>query len=367
MSAPNTLNPIAPTRNRRRNNVSSKNQKWSPEEDALLKKIVSESEENVNWKAAESQFPGKTSQQIFERWTKVLDPVLLKGSWTRQEDEIIINFVRIYGCKSWTKLAQMLPGRIGKQCRERWLNHLNPDINKGPWTPEEDQQLLILHEQFGNHWSKIAAMMPSRADNMIKNRWYSTLSKKTKEEVEESIRAYHQSPSMIPAVKKMQIGSSGENTPSKKVNFQLGSMGQMNMIQPNAQIQMQQPMQMVQQLQQPQQIQQQPQQQQQQPQQNQENLPKPLFEEVQMDAPSLWTPSLGNTPFSGTPLGLISPMMPSASPFALLSPYKKMTPMFSPWAVDTPKSGFMSPMHQKYSPPSLSENRAELMNLIVHQ
>ncbi|OHS92968.1 Myb-like DNA-binding domain containing protein [Tritrichomonas foetus] len=334
------MNPIAPTRNRRRNNVSSKNQKWSAEEDALLRKIASESE-TVNWKAAESQFPGKTSQQIFERWTKVLDPQLLKGSWTRQEDEVIINFVRIYGCKSWTKLANMLPGRIGKQCRERWLNHLNPDLNRGPWTPEEDQQLLILHEQFGNHWSKISALMPSRADNMIKNRWYSTLSKKTKEEVEESIRSIQNGMPSASSLNQMMNHQNMagiqmpaiEQTP-KKVNFNQAPMTNT-------------------------------------PSQNttptQENLPKPLFEEMPMDTPSLWTPSITNTPFSGTPLGLISPMMPSASPFALLSPYKKMTPMFSPWAADTPKSGFMSPMHQKYSPPSLSENRAELMNLIVHQ
>ena len=112
-------NPIAPTRNRSHSNGLGRNCKWSPEEDALLAKIV-QGCESVNWKAAEAQFPGKTSQQIFERWTKVLDPTLLKGSWTREEDETIITFVRTYGCRSWTKLAKMLPGRIGKQCRERW-------------------------------------------------------------------------------------------------------------------------------------------------------------------------------------------------------------------------------------------------------
>jgi hypothetical protein len=131
-------------------------------------------------------FPGKTSQQIFERWTKVLDPGLHKGSWTRQEDETIISYVTTHGCKSWTKLASLLPGRIGKQCRERWLNHLNPDLSHEAWTPEEDYLLMQLHQMHGNHWSRIASMMPSRADNAIKNRWYSVLTKKTLEEVAEA-------------------------------------------------------------------------------------------------------------------------------------------------------------------------------------
>jgi hypothetical protein len=171
------LESIAPTRNRSRKNLPSRNQKWTPDEDTRLHDLVQETHP-MNWKAAELVFPGKTSQQLFERWTKVLNPTLHKGSWTRQEDEVIIGYVQTHGCKAWTKLSKMLPGRIGKQCRERWLNHLDPQISRDPWTPEEDQALVALHEQYGNSWAKIAAQMPSRSDNMIKNRWYSTLAKK---------------------------------------------------------------------------------------------------------------------------------------------------------------------------------------------
>ncbi|KAH0790286.1 Myb-like DNA-binding domain containing protein [Histomonas meleagridis] len=174
--------PIAPTRKRKRNNAATKNNKWSDEEDELLRKIAS-SQTNIDWKLLKPQFPGKTTQQLFERWTKVLDPKLTKGSWTRQEDEFIINFVSKFGCKSWTKLATMLPGRVGKQCRERYMNHLNPNIHHGPWTPEEDRRLYALHESFGNHWTQIAKQMPTRGENMIKNRWYSVLSKKTPQEM----------------------------------------------------------------------------------------------------------------------------------------------------------------------------------------
>jgi hypothetical protein len=105
----------------------------------------------------------------------VVDPALVKGSWTRQEDETILEYVAQYGTKNWAKLADMLPGRIGKQCRERWRNHLDPDNNHAPWTPEEDALLIELHQQYGNQWVKMATIIKGRSDNHIKNRWNSTL------------------------------------------------------------------------------------------------------------------------------------------------------------------------------------------------
>jgi hypothetical protein len=78
------------------------------------------------------------------------------------------------------KTVYTLPGRIGKQCRERWVNALDPSVDREPWTPEEDALLLKLHEQFGNHWMKISEAMPNRSDNSIKKRWHSTLSKHQK-------------------------------------------------------------------------------------------------------------------------------------------------------------------------------------------
>jgi hypothetical protein len=59
-----------------------------------------------------------------------------------QEDEKVRHLVGVYGAKKWSKIAAELPGRIGKQCRERWHNHLNPDINKKPWTEEEDRRII---------------------------------------------------------------------------------------------------------------------------------------------------------------------------------------------------------------------------------
>ena len=171
---------LAPTRTRQKTTFPSRATKWSHEEDELLIKLVTDGQK-MNWNEISINFQGKTAQQISERWSKVVNPDLIKGSWTRAEDETILEFVKQYGTKNWTRLAQMLPGRIGKQCRERWRNHLDPANNRGAWTPEEDSILINLHQQFGNSWVKIASLMPGRSDNCIKNRWNSTLRKSSQQ------------------------------------------------------------------------------------------------------------------------------------------------------------------------------------------
>jgi hypothetical protein len=171
---------LAPTRVRQHTLPCITSKTWTPQEDFQLIRLVQSSMMPTNWAHISESFPTKTETQVAGRWAKVLDPSLLKGSWTRHEDETIIRYVAANGTKSWTKLSLLLPGRIGKQCRERWVNALDPSLDRGPWTPEEDDLLRELHERFGNHWTKIAEAIPNRSDNAVKNRWHSSLSKRRK-------------------------------------------------------------------------------------------------------------------------------------------------------------------------------------------
>ncbi|XP_072983224.1 myb-related protein MYBAS2-like [Typha latifolia] len=109
--------------------------------------------------------------------------VLRKGPWTEQEDLQLVWFVGLFGERRWDFLAKVSGlNRTGKSCRLRWVNYLHPGLKRGRMTPQEEQLVLELHAKWGNRWSRIARKLPGRTDNEIKNYWRTHMRKKAQEE-----------------------------------------------------------------------------------------------------------------------------------------------------------------------------------------
>nr|ABD27774.1 MYB1 [Phelipanche ramosa] len=105
--------------------------------------------------------------------------VLKKGPWTTSEDMILVEYVKKHGEGNWNAV-QRNSGllRCGKSCRLRWANHLRPNLKKGAFTPDEEKLIVDLHSKLGNKWARMAAQLPGRTDNEIKNYWNTRLKRR---------------------------------------------------------------------------------------------------------------------------------------------------------------------------------------------
>lgn len=153
--------------------------RWTKREDDLLRTAIIESKgDDQDWENISDEWfaNSRSAEQCQNRWEKVLKVGLRKGQWTEEEDEIVRREVAAYTGPlelKWTTIAQRLDGRLGKQVRERWQNHLDPALSKEPWGEDEDQLLISLQAVMGNRWSEIARAFAGRSENSVKNRWNS--------------------------------------------------------------------------------------------------------------------------------------------------------------------------------------------------
>jgi hypothetical protein len=128
-----------------------------------------------------------TQKKLFSPINRPLDEANAKSvlnsrnAWQPLEDLTLKKIIKSRGPKNWSSVAkelnkdlhESLPVRIGKQCRERWLNHLDPSLIKTKWTNIEDKLLLKKQKELGNKWSEIAKSLTGRTENQVKNRWKS--------------------------------------------------------------------------------------------------------------------------------------------------------------------------------------------------
>uniref|UniRef100_A0ACD5V0C3 Uncharacterized protein n=1 Tax=Avena sativa TaxID=4498 RepID=A0ACD5V0C3_AVESA len=104
---------------------------------------------------------------------------LKKGPWTQEEDELLVAYIKKHGQGNWRTLPKNAGlERCGKSCRLRWTNYLRPDIKRGRFSFEEEETIIQLHSILGNKWSAIAARLPGRTDNEIKNYWNTHIRKR---------------------------------------------------------------------------------------------------------------------------------------------------------------------------------------------
>ena len=146
--------------------------RWTENEYLQLVALVRDYGEN--WEKISDQFTNKTAKQCMQKFKNSARSAK-KGNWTESEDKILMEWIRQHGPNKWTECSKNIRGRCGKQCRERWVNILNPGVKKGNWVETEQRQIFESLKKYFTSWSLMAKELEGRTENSIKNYFYSSV------------------------------------------------------------------------------------------------------------------------------------------------------------------------------------------------
>ncbi|KAI0095277.1 hypothetical protein BDY19DRAFT_917081 [Irpex rosettiformis] len=142
---------------------------WTKQEDDLLTQAVRVHGENDNWKAIALCVPGRTNKACRKRWLHSLSPYVKKTAWTQDEDQLLLRLYDKHGPK-WSAIAREIPGRTDDACSKRYREALDPSLKRDEWTQAEDDKLLRVQPDKGVQWGQIGREL-NRSGLACRNRW----------------------------------------------------------------------------------------------------------------------------------------------------------------------------------------------------
>ncbi|CAD8120001.1 unnamed protein product [Paramecium sonneborni] len=158
---------------------TSQRTKWSQEEIKQLKAYVQLY--GPRWLKIAQKMEERNASQCCQRWKRIKKDQGLQTNkakrWTQNEDETLLRIYDEVG-PQWNTIAKQMKSKTDRQVRRRYMNTLDPNLNHGPMTEEEDQLIYQEYLRYGSSWTKISEKMPGRSENMIKNRFYSFIKQK---------------------------------------------------------------------------------------------------------------------------------------------------------------------------------------------
>lgn len=149
-----------------------KKERWtSPETKKLLQYVK---QVGHKWTFISKKISNRSAKQCMLKFYNMVDNDT-KQNWSHREDKIIIEWVKLSKNKNWHQCAELLESRSGKQCKERWINYLNPEVKKGKWNVEEHVRYIELLLKKGCDWQYISNGLKSRPENLVKNYFYCSI------------------------------------------------------------------------------------------------------------------------------------------------------------------------------------------------